>query len=100
MFRMGRVGKTKDIAAAIEEDKNFAMEVAVAIERYKACDWGDINKEDGLMNDMAIKSGEGISASYKTSKGNILIITAWNRIATTILFPNEEQEVIAWHNSL
>ena len=46
--------------------------------------------DDKLLNDEAAKNGDDrIVAKYKTSKGDIFIITEWNRTETTILFANE-----------
>lgn len=47
-------------------------------------------EEDKKKNDKAIASGEDrILASYKTSEGQIFIITEWDRSYTTIMFADE-----------
>ena len=47
-------------------------------------------EEDAEMNTEAVNNGDDrILAVYKTCKGNIWIITEWDRSVTTILFPSE-----------
>ena len=89
MFKLGQVVMTKGIASALEEDENFAMEVNTALAKYQLGDWGVTCDEDAEMNDVAVQVGERILAVYETYKGNIWIITEWNRSVTTILFPSE-----------
>lgn len=88
-FELGRTVQTTGIANACV-DLNFLKEVQAAFRRYVNCDWGDTCKEDSAMNDNAVADGnDRIVAKYVTSKGNIFIITEWDRSYTTILFADE-----------
>ena len=88
-FELGRTVQTAGIANACV-DLNFLKEVQAAFRRYVNCDWGDTCKEDSAMNDNAVADGnDRIVAKYVTSKGNIFIITEWDRSYTTILFADE-----------
>lgn len=88
-FELGRTVQTAGIANACV-DLNFLKEVQAAFRRYVNCDWGDTCKEDSTMNDNAVTDGnDRIVAKYVTSKGNIFIITEWDRSYTTILFADE-----------
>jgi len=67
----------------------FAKEVTASIDKYLKNDWGDTCESDKKLNDLALKDGSRIVAKYRTSEGDILIITEVNRAITTVLFANE-----------
>lgn len=62
-----------------------------SLERYKNCDWGDLDEEDKMMNGEALKCGDRLLAAYKNAEKDwkIWIITEADRKTTTILFPEE-----------
>ena len=77
---------TRNIAAKMRKDDNFAKFVYECVGKYRRCDWGDTCKEDWKMNDSAVENGDDrIVAKYD----NIFIITEWDRSITTILFTEE-----------
>lgn len=89
-MELGQIVATKGIMSKIKQSEEFAKFVVSSMIRYKACDWGDICGEDKAMNDSAVKNNDDrIVARYNNDKGNIYIITEWDRSATTILFINE-----------
>ena len=88
-MQLGQLYMTAGIAAGIEESPKFGLEVQDAFFRYLVQDWGDLCQEDIELNEEALKIGERILASYKTSKGKLYIITEWDRSVTTILFADE-----------
>lgn len=88
-FELGQVMMTRGIAEARQSNPTFIVEIDRAFTRFSACDWGDTCEEDAKMNDEALENGDRILAVYKTSKGNVWIITEWDRSVTTILFPDE-----------
>ena len=89
-FSLGRFVMTNGIWDKAENDKKFTSELNETFRKYVNCDWGDTCKSDWKMNDDAVKNGnDRIFAVYKTSQGDIWIITEWDRSATTILFPDE-----------
>lgn len=82
--------QTAGINNAIVSDIQFAKTIMGCISKYAKCDWGDTCSSDWKMNDRAFYSGDDrIVAKYVTDKGNIFIITEWDRSATTILFASE-----------
>lgn len=91
MFELGMLVATTKIADRIREDKEFNHFVFDSLERYKNCDWGDLDEEDKMVNDEALKCGDRIFAAYKKPEKDwkIWIITEADRKTTTILFPEE-----------
>lgn len=88
-FNLGNVVMTRGVAAEINENSNYKSEITNCLIRHHKGDWGDVSKEDALMNDTAVEIGEQILSSYMTSKDRIWIITEYDRSVTTILFPSE-----------
>ena len=91
MFELGMLVATTRIADRIREDKEFNHFVFDSLERYKNCDWGDLDEEGKMMNDEALKCGDRLLAAYKNAEKDlkIWIITEADRKTTTILFPEE-----------
>ena len=89
-FELGEVVVTRGIGDVMTSDNEFTVEVLEALANYSDGDWGKTCEEDAAMNDEAVESGDDrILAVYGTSKGDIWIITEWDRSVTTILFPSE-----------
>lgn len=95
-FNMGKLVVTSGINQAIMENKKFAIEVNLCLQRYAVKDWGNLDAEDKQANEDALQYPDDLYllAAYKTCKGKIWIIT--NRIsentgdnATTVCFPDE-----------
>ncbi len=88
-FKLGRLVMTSKIHKNINESINFDADVGAVFGRYIQCDWGNISEEDKLINEEALKEGGTLMGAYDTPKGEIWIITEWDRSVTTILFPDE-----------
>lgn len=95
-FNMGKLVVTNGINQNMMENKKFAMEVNLCLQRYAVKDWGNLDAEDKQANEDALQYPDDLYllAAYKTCKGKIWIIT--NRIsenagdnATTVCFPDE-----------
>ena len=95
-FNMGQIVVTNGINNAMMENKKFAVEVNLCLQRYAVKDWGNLDNEDKQTNDDALNYPDNLYllAAYQTCKGKIWIIT--NRIsekaginATTVCFPDE-----------
>ena len=95
-FNIGKVVVTKSIDELMKENRKFAVEVTLSLQRYAVKDWGNLDAEDKQINDEALNYPDDLYllGAYKTSKGKIYIIT--NRIsekagdnATTVCFPDE-----------
>lgn len=91
MFELGMLVATTRIADRIREDKEFNHFVFDSLERYKNCEWGDLDDEDKMMNDEALHHGDRLLAAYENAEKDwkIWIITEADRKTTTILFPEE-----------
>lgn len=90
-FNLGKVVVTSGINYDMEMSKEFREEILNCLAKYTSCDFSDMKyPEDVQSNYDAIASGEDrIFATYNTSKGEIYIITEWDRSCTTILFPED-----------
>jgi len=88
-LKLGEVFMTSGIAAAMEKNPVFNLEIKRSFYRYLDHDWGDLCLQDRDLNEEALKIGERILAVYITSQGKVYIITEWDRSVTTILFAHE-----------
>jgi hypothetical protein len=65
-------------------------EMLQALRRHARADWGDVDAEDWRANDQSIGEGARLLSAYKTSSGvKFWIITEADRLATTVLLPDE-----------
>lgn len=81
---------TSSVSHLNDTDRKFSEELLKAVIKFQNADWGDTCKEDCEMNDQALQNGDDhIVAKYKTTNGDIFIITEHDRSATTILFAHE-----------
>ena len=88
---IGQIYKIRGITEREKINKAFQNEIAVIFQSYLLKDYGELPKEDIEANELAIKHiyNDRILARYKTSEGDIYIITEADRSATTILFTEE-----------
>lgn len=91
MFELGMLMITKRVWDRIREDKGFNRFVYDSLERYKDCEWGDLDDEEKMMNNEAFHHGDRLLAAYENAEKDwkIWIITEADRKTTTILFPEE-----------
>lgn len=98
-FKLGTILMTSAIGQWVrdvgERGEAFIMK---SLQRYRACDWKEMDPFDKEMNNEAIKTGEDrIFASYKLPENlakmspddKIFIITEWDRSYTTIMFASD-----------
>lgn len=92
-FFKANLYQTKGIAIAAKENNIFFFEIMEDINRFYQHDWGDMDKEDKLLNDEDVTLRNRVLAAYDTSKGRIYIIadaTDKNYYETiTVLFADE-----------
>lgn len=97
-FQLGQLLCTRGIADEMNASPAFAAFVHASVNRYLACDWGELCEDDRELNDAAVETGEDrIFAAYQYGStldnhlrdDRVWIITEWDRSATTILFPSE-----------
>jgi len=91
-FDLGQIVATPGALAALEAS---GQSPAFFLDQHVQGNWGDVSREDKLLNDTALISGERLLSAYRTLKNErIWIITeatndAGKRAATTILRPDE-----------
>jgi hypothetical protein len=91
-FRPGQLMATPGALQAIEES---GQTPDFFLDQHLAGNWGMVDREDGKLNDEALRDGGRILSAYRTLKGQKLWIIsevaddAGHRAATTILLPEE-----------
>lgn len=84
-FSLGRTVATRGALAELT-----AYDIFKAICRHHTGDWGDLDAEDKIANDNALKEGGRLLSSYRSANGvKFWIITEWDRSVTTVLLPSE-----------
>lgn len=88
---IGTIVATKKLIYDMETNKRMEKDVFKALDKYLSCDWGVLCDEDKEMNDLAVANpkSDRILARYKTCKGDIYIITEWDRSYTTLMYCEE-----------
>ena len=65
-------------------------DIAAALRRHAAGDWGDVTPDDRAANDAALKSGERLLSVYRSATGTTFwVLTEADRSATTVLLPDD-----------
>lgn len=94
-FNTGQIVSTRGVYNLACENPDFARFVQKSLNRHVKGDWGDVDEEDKLANNQALKQGSRLLSAYndgrfpKNGVATIWIITEADRSATTILFPDE-----------
>ena len=88
-FNYGRFCLTAAVNQLYFGNLVFADFVSASFKRHLSCDWGDMDAEDKLSNDEALKTGERLFSAYIHGVWKIWIITERDRSATTVLFPED-----------
>lgn len=66
LFPVGKVFISRDV---LEDPTITVSDLVSAFERYLQGDWGIVNSQSGLVNDLALTNGEPIVASYRSETG-------------------------------
>jgi hypothetical protein len=88
LFKVGRVKFSRGI---ITSSDITAAELSECFKRYIHGDWGDLHSVAGLMNDIAITSGEEIVATYTLSNGSVICMSTVDGV--TSVFLQDEPEL-------
>lgn len=88
-FELGKIVMTNGIVRYLAEDVDRFWVLNKCLYRHRCGDWGDLDEDDKLLNDMAVEHGERILSAYELFGTKIWIITEWDRSVTTILLPEE-----------
>lgn len=86
-FQLGQTVATPGVLRALTSQGMTGLEL---LKRHILGDWGDLNDEDKLANEQALKDGSRILSAYKINdEVKVWIITESDRSVTTILLPEE-----------
>jgi hypothetical protein len=84
-FPLGRVVISQNALCSLPH-----YEIVAALRRHSVADWGELDEEDRVANNEALKHGDRLLSVYKTGAGTkFWIITEWDRSATTIVLPED-----------
>ena len=84
-FPMGQLAATATAIAAIPP-----KDIIHALGRHSRGDWGEVDEEDKVANDRALKVGARLLSIYESTQGTrFWIITEADRSVTTVLLPGE-----------
>ena len=87
LFPLGRVVATVGALAILVDAGQNPREF---IRRHVCGDWGELDSEDKEANREALEHGLRIFSAYRASDGTkIWVITEADRLATTVLLPEE-----------
>ena len=91
-FPLGQIVATPGALEALQESGETPWDF---ISRHVAGNWGDLDAEDKLLNEQALKDGSRLFSAYHTTLGKKLYVISeavdddGNRAATTLLLPVE-----------
>lgn len=85
---LGRVVVT---AGAVDLLDRTGVNISTLLLRHQYGDWGEINGDDWVANNVAVTSCGRVLSNYGIGKAceRLWIITEWDRSATTVLLPEE-----------
>ena len=85
MFPLGKVVATRNAVSSIDN-----IDITIALKRHSSGDWGELCKEDKMLNDEALLTQQRLLSSYMSSTGTkFWIITEADRSITTVLLPED-----------
>jgi hypothetical protein len=84
-FPLGLVALTAGIHTRLDPDQ-----VARAISRHAAGDWGELDAEDQQENERSLQEGGRLMSRYRATDGTVFyVVTEHDRSYTTVLLPEE-----------
>ena len=84
-FPLGQIVITPNALGKLSSD-----EILNALDRHSQGDWGDLDKDDKLENDIALEKGFRLLSAYTGNDGiKFYIITEASRAVTTVLLPED-----------
>jgi hypothetical protein len=81
-----RLGRTYATAAATRWAQRHGIDLGRYLRRHHCGDWGDLDTEDKMANEDALKYNTRIISAYEILVRKIYIVTEADRSMTTILF--------------
>ncbi|MCL6445354.1 MAG: hypothetical protein K6T83_18160 [Alicyclobacillus sp.] len=87
LFQIGKVHVTRPV---LECSDIAVADLVDAFGRFIQGDWGDVNAQHHLLNDVALTGGRKVTARYKSQRGVEFWITN-EANATTVLLPESAE---------
>ena len=85
LFLLGQVVITQNAAA-----KLLPVDVMDALSRHAQGDWGDVDEEDRISNELALVEDTRLLSVYHATTGQkIWVITEHDRSITTVFLPED-----------
>jgi hypothetical protein len=84
-LELGMIFATPEVLQVVPEEERLD-----ALRRHASGDWGEVDEEDRLANDNALRTGERILSIYTSSNGKkFWIVTEADRSKTILLLPED-----------
>ena len=84
------LGQLLTTPAALDALRDAGLTPLALLARHAAGDWGDLDPEDGQLNERALRGGGRLFSAYGFTAGSkVWIITEADRAATTVLLPDD-----------
>jgi hypothetical protein len=84
-FPLGQIVATPNALQSLTRE-----DIAKALDRHAACDWGDCCREDSQENELSLKEGFRLFSVYHAENGKkFWVITEADRSVTTVLMPED-----------
>ena len=84
-FRLGKVSATPRAMARL-----YPEEILTGLCRHESGDWGNLDDEDRLENELSFQTGLRLLSAYTAADGTrFWIITEADRSATSVLLPED-----------
>lgn len=84
-FQLGIISSTPGVIRSVNSEDAYDC-----LCRHESGDWGDVGEKEQFDNDMALVSDSRLVSAYHDRNGvEFLIVTEWDRFATTIVLPSE-----------
>jgi len=92
-FDMGQLVASPYVAKHVEQDPEFVAELETIIERFQACDWGELchRKAWNSNNDSlaGLNDDDSVVGAYDTKYGELRVTTILSQKETLLAFPIE-----------
>lgn len=88
-FSLGQVVMTRGVAALINREVAYTIDLVALLRRHVSGDWGEVCPDDAAANERALVEGSRLLSVYRIGDIKLWCITEADRSATTFLLPDE-----------
>jgi len=84
-FRLGKIVSTPNALSQLTQD-----DILLAIGRHQAGDWGDVDEDDRMANELSLQQGLRLFSVYHSATSvKFWLTTEADRSHTTVLLPED-----------